>query len=176
MCVPFVKNACLEEIASSAQATASTGPVEIFCAIGFKINEPAVSQERPLGQCWHDMFRNPVMVNGYPIRTKREHGVGLEMPFNMIAGLAGSERAVEFNGRVFIKGFSTMLIAVRLVGDLLIWHYFFNNKGERISYLDHNLQDGQDISLLQLDGARHVVGWSPDCKYYAGKYPQTIPT
>ncbi|KAI9783934.1 MAG: hypothetical protein M1839_002879 [Geoglossum umbratile] len=126
-CVPFVKNAYLEEIGSSARAT---GPVKISYAIGFKINEPAVGVERP---------------------------PGLEMPLNMIASLAESERALEFNGRVFIKGFSAMLIAVRLVGDLLIWHYFFNSKGERISYLDHNLQDSQDISLLQLYGVRHVA-------------------
>lgn len=137
--------------------------------IDFKINDPAMSGGRAPGQCWHNMFRNPVIVSGYPISTKNERGLGLEMPLNMIAGLAGSDRAVEFNGRVFIKGFSTMLVAIKLRGDLLMWHYLFNTKSERISYLDLALQVPNDISLLQLDTARHVVGWSPDCKYYAGK-------
>jgi len=170
MCVPYVKDAHLKEDSFSA---ASTGPVEMFCAIGFKISEPVASTDRSPGQCWHDMFRNPVMVNGYPTLNKREHGVGLEMPLNMIAGLAGSERAVEFNGNVFIKGFSTMLVATKLIGDLIVWHYIFNSRGERVSYLDYTLQDTH-VSLPQLDTSRHVVGWSPDCQYYAGKCCRVI--
>ncbi|OXV07933.1 hypothetical protein Egran_04303 [Elaphomyces granulatus] len=132
------------------------------------MNEPATGEEAPPGQCWHNMFRNPIMVSGYPILTKHEHGLGVEMPLNMVAGLAGSERANQFDGKVFIKGFSTMLIAVKITTDLLIWHYFYNSEGERISYLDHTLQGVDDISLLQLDTARHVVGWCSDSMYYAG--------
>jgi hypothetical protein len=105
----------------------------------------------------------------YPILTKHERGLGLEMPLNMIAELGGSERANEFDGKVFIKGFSTMLIATKITRNLFIWHYFYNREGERISYLDHTLQGVDDISLLQLDSSRHVVGWCSDCMYYAGK-------
>jgi hypothetical protein len=79
--------------------------VEIFCMIEFEMNEPATSREGPPGQCWHNMFRNPVMVSGYPILTKHERRLGLEMPLNMIAELGGSERANEFDRKVFIKGF-----------------------------------------------------------------------
>jgi hypothetical protein len=106
--------------------------VEIFCMIEFEMNEPATSREGPPGQCWH-MFRNPVMVSGYPILTKHEHGLGLEMPLNMIAELGGSERANEFDGKVFIKGFSTMLIATKITRDLLIWHYFYNREKNLLS-------------------------------------------
>jgi hypothetical protein len=87
----------------------------------------------------------------------------------MIARLGGSERANEFDGKVFIKGFSTMLIATKIARDLLIWHYFYNRDGERISYLDHTLQSVDNISVLQLHKSRHVVGWSSECMYYAGK-------
>jgi hypothetical protein len=62
-----------------------------------------------------------------------------------------------------------MLIATKITRDLLIWHYFYNREGERISYLDHTLQGVDDISLLQLDSSRHVVSWCSDCMYYAGK-------
>jgi hypothetical protein len=115
------------------------------------------------------MFRNPVMVSGYPILTKHERGLGLEMPLNMIAELGGSKRANEFDGKVFIKGFSTLLIATKITRGLLIWHYFYNSDGERIPYLDYKLHGVDDISLLQLDSFRHVVGWCSDCMYYAGK-------
>ena len=91
------------------------------------------------------------------------------MQLNMIAGLSGSDRVIEFDGKVFIKGLSAMLIATKVTKDLLIWHYFFNGEGGRISYLDHTLQDIDDISLIQLEAARHVVGWCSDCVYFAGK-------
>jgi hypothetical protein len=142
---------------------------EICCVIEFEMEELALSSEMPPGQCWHNMFKNPVMVKGYPILTKHERGTGLEMPLNMIAELAGSKRANVFDGKVFIKGFSTMLIATKTTRDVLIWHYFYTRKGERISYLDHPLQVVDDIGLFQLDTARHVVGWCSDCMYYAGK-------
>jgi hypothetical protein len=115
------------------------------------------------------MVRNPVMVSGYPILAKHERGIGLEMPLNMIARLGGSERANEFDGKIFLKGFSTMLIATKIAGDLLIWHYFYNRDGERISYLDHTLQSIDNISMLELHKSRHIVGWSSECMYYAGK-------
>lgn len=91
------------------------------------------------------------------------------MPLNIIARLAGAERANEFDSRVFIKGFSAMLIATKITKDLLIWHYLYNRTGERISYLDNPLQISDDISLPQLDSVRHVVGWCSNCMYYAGK-------
>jgi hypothetical protein len=136
-CSPFIRSTRLENTASQAQAPQPMSLVEIFCVIDFEMNEPATGEEAPPGQCWHNMFRNPIMVSGYPILTKHEYGLGLEMPLNMVAGLAGSERANQFDGKVFIKGFSTMLTAVKITTDLLIWHYFYNSEGERISYLDH---------------------------------------
>lgn len=142
----------------------------VFCVIEFEMVQPDMSTEPPPGECWRNMFRNPVIVTGFPTLTKNEPGVGLEMPLNMIAALAGSERASLFNEKVFIKGFSTMLIATKLTQDLLIWHYYYNREGERISYLDHSIQATDTINLLQLETARHVVGWCSDCTYSAGKY------
>ncbi|KAI0380109.1 hypothetical protein F5Y04DRAFT_289679 [Hypomontagnella monticulosa] len=101
------------------------------CEITFEIHRPLEKEEGTPGRCWHHMFRNPVMVGGYPILAKPEHRLGLEMPLNMMAIMAGADRVDEFDGKIYIKGFSTMLIATRLVGDMMIWHYFYNSKGER---------------------------------------------
>lgn len=109
------------------------------------------------------------MVIGYPVLSRHEAGLGVEMPLNMVGGLVGSERATEFDNKIFIKGFSAMLIATRVAENLLVWHYLHNDKGERISYLDHELQSIGDISLFQLDTARHVVGWCSKCEYFAGR-------
>jgi hypothetical protein len=139
------------------------------------MSERAINGEVWLGQCWHSMFRNPVLVIGYPILTKPEKGLGLEMPLNMIAKLAGAQRANEFDSKVFIKGFSAMLVATRIIRDLLIWHYFYNRTGERISYLDNQFQVSNDISMFQLSSVRHVVGWCSDCMYYAGELTKMSP-
>lgn len=114
------------------------------------------------------MFKNPVLVSGYPVLTKREKGTGVEMPLSMLPWFAGSKRVTEFDGKIIIKGFSTMLIATKVCGDLFLWHYYYNENG-RISYFDHKLQGVDHISMLQLDTARHVVGWCSDCEYYAGE-------
>ncbi|OTA56890.1 hypothetical protein K449DRAFT_437747 [Hypoxylon sp. EC38] len=143
---------------------------EAFFVIDFKIEEPSANNQALPGRCWHGMFRNPVMVTGYPILAKHERKLGLEIPLNIMAALAGSERAYEFDDKVFIKGISTMLIATRAIGDLLIWHYFYNENGEEISYFDHNLTSVDNIHLKQLSNprVRHVVGWCSECIYHAG--------
>jgi hypothetical protein len=169
-CSPSIRNIRLETFSSQVQASESVPLVQIFCVFDFKIIQlPTNGKELP-GQCWHNMFKNPIVVIGYPILTKHERELGLEIPLNMVAELAGTDQAQEFDGKVFIKGFSTMLIATKVTRDLLIWHYFYNKEGERISYLDHPLQATDDMSLLKLDTARHVVGWCTDCLYYTGMY------
>ncbi|KAN0078700.1 hypothetical protein V8E54_005213 [Elaphomyces granulatus] len=119
-CSPFIRSTRLENTASQAQAPQPMSLVDIFCVIDFEMNEPA-TREAPPGQCWHNMFRNPIMVSGYPILTKHEHGLGLEMPLNMVAGLAGSERANQFDGKVFIKGFSTILLQLGTARHVVGW-------------------------------------------------------
>ncbi|KAI9685935.1 MAG: hypothetical protein M1822_004213 [Bathelium mastoideum] len=165
---PFKTGVAISSAFVRAQASEITPSVEIRYQIGFKIDQPAARGGGQSGECWHSMFRNPVMVSGYPTLTKHEGGLGIEMPLNMIGALAGSKRANTFDGKVFVKGFSAMLIATKITRDLLIWHYCYNNEGGRISYLDHQIQVVDNISLLQLDSVRHVVGWCSDCMYFAG--------
>ena len=168
VCSPLVRKTYLGNTAIQAQTSGLPRPIEMFCNIDFEISDPVISGEAWPGQCWHSMFRNPIIVKGYPILTKQVKEMGLEMPLNMIARLTGTERANEFDSKVFIKGFSAMLIATRITNDLLIWHYLYNRTGEKISYLDHSFQVSDDISLLQLAASRHVVGWCWESMYYAG--------
>lgn len=137
--------------------------IELHCEIDFKIEAVFAdggvtnSGEDAAGPCWHDMFFKPLIVSGYPILTKSKHRLGTEMSLNMLAEFTGSYRAVEFNNTVYIKGFSTMAVAKKVIGDLVIWHYLYNSEGKRISYLDDTQEDSEAISLLQLHTARHVV-------------------
>lgn len=121
------------------------------------------------GDCWHRMFSGPVVVRGFPIRRKAEINLGIEMPLNMIAHFAGSNRVVEFDNKLFIKGYSTMLIATKVLYDMVVWHYYFDENGRRLSYFDHDLNIKESVTLYQLEKARHVIGWCETCDYCAGE-------
>lgn len=128
--------------------------------------------DRASGFCWQDMFRNPVIVGGFPILKKPAPGLGLEMPFRLMAALAGSERLSEFSGRTYIKGYSAMVVATAVLTNTVVWHYCYNKQGGRIAYADHDLQSCPRVSMQQLTTSRHIVGWCSTCKVYAGKSPE----
>jgi len=152
------------------QTSKSRQSVELFCEIDFEMCKTASpANKTSTGRCWFSMFRNPVVVNGYPVLARREKSLGLEMPLNMMAGLTGSNRANEFDNKIIIKGFSAILVAIKRSGDLIVWHYLCNTDGERIAFFDHSFVPVDDIDLLQLRDSRHVVGWCKDCRFYAGE-------
>jgi nucleoside phosphorylase len=120
-------------------------------------------------QCWHGMFKNPVVVQGYPIRRRSENNTGLEIPLDMMAVLTRARRANTFNRNIFIKGYSSLLVLTRKSGDLLLWHLLRNESGDRVSYLDYSGPRTEDVDVDGLEKARHVVGWCSRARNYAGK-------
>lgn len=147
----------------------STTRHQISCTIDFTIQECEERHELSNGQCWHKMFRNPVIVQGYPIPSRSEPNTGLEIPLDMMAGLAQTRRINTFNGKLFIKGFSVMLVPTRHSEDLFIWHLLYNKNGGRISYLDSPFAFTGNVNTLDLKKTRHIVGWCSEAKYYAGR-------
>ncbi|RYP58420.1 hypothetical protein DL769_008959 [Monosporascus sp. CRB-8-3] len=138
-----------------------------LCKIDFAVKgkEPFLPSN---GQCWHNMFRNPVVVTGYPILRRSEPDTGLEIPLNIMVGLTRTQRANTFNGKLFIKGFSTMLIPTKRNGDLLVWHLLYNQDGNRISYLENTGPHAENVSIFDLETARHILGWCSEVKFFAG--------
>ncbi|KAK5655735.1 hypothetical protein OQA88_5272 [Cercophora sp. LCS_1] len=120
------------------------------------------------GQCWHSMFRNPVIVRGYPIAKRHEKSTGLEMPLAAMAQLIRCKYLTVFDDMLFFKGFSSMLALNERKGDLLLWHFYYNPGGGRISYLEHTNQLLEDFTEHHLDTSRHIVGWCSKVKIYAG--------
>lgn len=169
LCTPSIRNLRIHKGDSTDDRAYQNICTVISCVIDFDIQEPLSKIQRGPGHCWHDMFRNPVMVIGFPIFAKHKGGLGLELPLNVLSFMAGSKYASEFDSKVFIKGFSVMLIATDISKDLLIWHYYFNPTGKRISYFDHSLNDVEAIGLQPLGVSRHIVGWCRQCNSYAGQ-------
>jgi hypothetical protein len=164
-CTPFLR-ILVENAPHTVPGTSL--PPDTLCVIDFTVQEGENHFEPPNGQCWHNMFRNPVVVKGYPISRRTTLDTGLEIPLNIMAGLARTQRANIFNGNVFIKGFSTMLVPISLSGDMLIWHLLYNKDGSRISYMDNTVAHVANVSISYLENARHVVGWCSEVKNYAG--------
>ncbi|KAH8746064.1 hypothetical protein F5883DRAFT_585796 [Diaporthe sp. PMI_573] len=81
------------------------------------------------GRCWHDMFRNPVVVTGYPISRRTVTQTGVEMPLNMMARMVRTDHITPFGSTWFFKGFSSMLALTECRDDLLFWHHIYDPNG-----------------------------------------------
>jgi hypothetical protein len=164
----------------SPRSTQDPGGRPIICyEIDFFVKQKGkqISQE---GACWHDLFRNPVVAEGFPIPCRTGHGTGLYIPLHIMAGLIRARRVTDFDGSLFIKGFSTLLFPTKLTGNIVVWHLLFNEDGSHISYLDPRIKSLRDpeaggIGLVHLIAAReHVLGWCSEANSYAGAVPFVI--
>lgn len=147
-------------------------PALVFFAITVDL-EPlsTVSEYDPAknnGGCWVPMFNNVTMVNGYPIRRRKQSQKGLEAPLNVIAFLLGTDFADRFDGKLFIKGHSSMLVSSGTTNDLLLWHYCRGKTIDYISYFDHAVKNSLDFELERLPVFRHIVGWCEEADFEIG--------
>ncbi|KAH8688668.1 hypothetical protein GQ44DRAFT_696068 [Phaeosphaeriaceae sp. PMI808] len=141
--------------------------------IDYTIEKAKEQVETMNGQCWRHLFRNPVVVNGYPIPWRPQRNTGLEIPLRLMVALAQARHVTTFDGKLFIKGFCTMLIPTKHVGDMVIWHMLVNEDGSHISYVDPRVRSIPGMHLVNLrifdeERSRHVIGWCPYVKSYAG--------
>lgn len=158
--------------------------LEASCELKFDFEKPPVNQPRngkspvqasPPGLCWFNMFRNPVLVDGFPIPRRARTRTGLEIPLAYMSLLLDSDSIFRCGeSSMIIKGFCCLLIAVEAAKDVVIWHLLFNPSGDRISFFDTRLDSirdvlPQDLALKGLDAKRHVVGWCGDVTEYTGK-------
>lgn len=166
--VPSIRN-IVSNITPSTRLDLSPSSTHAIYEIEFAME--LVSQSLPAanGQCWHNIFKNPVVVRGYPIPQRLERNTGLEISLNIMAGLARTRRVNRFKEKVYIKGFSTMLVPTKKNTDIICWHLIYNKDGDHISYLDDDQDQEQYIGQLDLKNYRHVLGWCSEAKLYAGK-------
>ncbi|KAI1503638.1 hypothetical protein F5X99DRAFT_375055 [Biscogniauxia marginata] len=134
---------------------------------------PSISLTSTSGQCWMNLFGNPVLVGGYPIPRRAEPGTGIEIPLNMMAALAHARKITKFTKSIFIKGLSTILIPTRRTDDSIIWHMVFNEDGSHISFSDARTRPYlnthlEDLTFGDLETSRHILGWSANVENVAG--------
>src|SRR2546421_2457706 len=152
-CTPFISDI---RVRNAPTLESVTQPwTDMFCKIDFIVTEGEEHLGPSNGQCWYNLFRNPIVAKGYPIPHRSERDIGLEIPLNIMATLAQARRATTFAGNVYIKGFCTMLFPTKQVGDLVVWHLLFNEDGSHISYVDSRIRNTlgehhENISVFDL--------------------------
>lgn len=158
------------------QQRAPTDPsVMVDCSIRFKV-ESHTDQSLPTsinGSCWHGLFLNPVIVAGFPIPKRDDKQLGLEISLSMMAKLAQAKRLTCFDGRMFVKGFSTMLLPTERSKNIISWHLLYNKDRKRLLYIDSRIKplqssSVQDIQIQDIENARHILGWASSAETFAG--------
>ncbi|TVY45349.1 hypothetical protein LOCC1_G005972 [Lachnellula occidentalis] len=131
--------------------------------LSFQLQFTVFPLEKDEKSCWHGLFFNAVIAYGFPI-NRRNHGEGLEIPIQMMSALAGASQAVEFDGGLLLKGFSSMLVPLKRVDSSVQWHYIRNEDESRLPYWEVDYQcpgrahlDNVDYNALTT--TRAFVGW-----------------
>ncbi|RDW58293.1 hypothetical protein BP5796_12223 [Coleophoma crateriformis] len=165
LCTPSIKKI----MQTGQSATSVSLMVELTCNL-----ENGESTQNNNGTCWQKLFRNPVVVKGYPILWRPGPKTGLEMPISTMVALARSRRVTPFMENIFVKGFCTMLVAVKVVENVMLWHVLTNEDGSYIYYHDPrvpliDLETDRSLAMLNITTMRHVVGWWSHVQSFAGK-------
>ncbi|UKZ80339.1 hypothetical protein TrVFT333_008097 [Trichoderma virens FT-333] len=145
------------------------GPnAKYLCNVSF-VESPIVTSETANGQCWHQLFQKPVVVKGYSIPRRPTQHMGLEISLDIMAALAGTDRINTFDKKIFIKGFSTMMVPTGYSDNVILWHLFYNKEGGRISYLDSKMSHFEGLGLSDVESGRHILGWCSEVRCLSGK-------
>lgn len=128
--------------------------------------------------CWLRLLPNRVLAYGFPI-PERFNEFGLEGSLDVMAALTGARHAVEYEGGVVVKGFSTMLVPMKrsktAMGDAIQWHLVYSKEEEkRLSYREGLNQCRHralvnKVDLTSLKSTRTFVGWSSSVEQLLGK-------
>ncbi|RBR21139.1 hypothetical protein FVER53590_10655 [Fusarium verticillioides] len=132
----------------------------VVCKIGFELKQVPRPSDNANGHCWHGIFRNPVVVAGFPILPKLEGNTGLEIPLNIMAGLGRADSVDQFNDKF---------------REVIYWHLIYKEDGSRISYLDDDLDRDALAGFPDLTAHRHVLGWCCEARFYAGSSQAQYP-
>ena len=75
--------------------------------------------------CWLPLVdRSAVLCHHFPV-PRRADEQGLEIPLQILCGMADIRHAVEFKGGVVMKGPYSMLVPINREDDIVQWHLVY---------------------------------------------------
>ncbi|KAL8835103.1 MAG: hypothetical protein Q9176_007097 [Flavoplaca citrina] len=125
-------------------------------------------------KCWIPMFTNSILTPQFPTRSRND-GVGLDIPPEMMASLAGVVMAAEMQEGLILKGLSTALVPIKECDDgtAIQWHFFHtNDAGGFLDMIDP--ASGTPVKVLKvmklsdLFEKRAYLGWCKHAKILLG--------
>jgi hypothetical protein len=164
-CKPAITGISSEKVLPTAQSMQSYSETSYDIEFDMEVINPWPNLLD--GQCWHAMFRNPVLVEGYPILPRSKLHTGVEIQLNVMLAMMETRRVDRFAEKTFVKGFSAMLVPTRRIENTIHWHFLCNKDGNRMSYLDVNIHH-ECVDNLELDAMRHFIGWCSEAQFYTG--------
>ncbi|KAI0542138.1 hypothetical protein GGR58DRAFT_510462 [Xylaria digitata] len=171
-CIPYIRH--IFEYTKSPVPESVTSYDAIF-GIQFYFLESRAWRSST-GQCWHNLFKNPTLVQGYPTPFKPGDSRGLEIAIDVVAGLIEAPCISTFGDKIFLKGFCSMLTPTNQYAGTIVWHLIHNGEGKHISYLDaHEYNTPQRVVVEDVMASRHIVGWCQEASFYTGTSQATYP-
>ena len=176
--VTFGKCLTIPSVTASKDACSSSPVPSITVHLGFTVTplDHGLSTDAE-GTCWYAMFRNPVVVSGFPILARYENEQGLELPLDMMSILAEAHFATRYDTTLVLKGLCTMLVPTRQTERSITWHFLFNEDGRRIPYYSFRERcpgwistDKVSTDLLEAGNVRNFVGWVSDITRHLGVF------
>lgn len=173
VCRPVISSLLFPKASGTSMAVDRV--VTGLCELGVEFQSLSEDMSgESLGSCWLNAFRDPVIVQGYPILRRVRAGSGLELSVEMMSSLTNASYLVSFCRRTYLKGFSTMSFVAEVIGPTIFWHLLRSKDGTYISYEDARVprvpeNDAQQIvNHTIFTTGRHILGWCTKVSCLAG--------
>lgn len=160
-------------------ASLTSEPRQQAGTAGFRISYKHQDLHPAEDACWFPFFENALIAYGFPI-PERQAEVGLEIPIDILAALAGVKHAVQHEDVILLKGFSFMLVPTGKVQDIVQWHLVRDNDESKCLSYEEPLSYEQAMTLCErepllretdLDSVRKmraIVGWCSSARLLLG--------
>ncbi|KAF2174672.1 hypothetical protein K469DRAFT_756644 [Zopfia rhizophila CBS 207.26] len=146
-----------------------------------------MAMEEDYGRCWHQLFTGLNVAVGFPIPTRPQGMLGVELPLSVMTSFAGVSYPVAYKGGFVLKGWRNALFPVRTDQDFALsetpsalqWHLLVGNKRPRLYMAEAKetepklLPFGTKLSPTEFCTAveqtrRHFLGLYEDAKIHIG--------
>ena len=140
------------------------GQPDCIVQIGFHF-EATQDDSEANGSCWQHLFRQAVVVKGYPILKRPAPDTGLEVPLEIVGSVAGSQGITVFSNSLIIRALGMIMVHTGQFGGVVLWHVVSSKVWENDQLpghymgidLERNVGDGR-FQLRSLFALRHIIG------------------
>ena len=126
-------------------------------------NQPEITSN-----CWHRLFQGTVLACGFPI-SQRAKGRGVEIPFQLMTGLANITAAVQRDvGGALLIGDSLRLYAYDETEDEVQWHCTLVKGKDFTERLPESTKSLDLTDFRRLSSLRTFLGYYPKAEVLLG--------